>query len=282
MAIIVKDLSYTYQPHTVFAREALKHVSLTVNNGEFVGILGASGSGKSTLMQHINGVIPSRDRVTVNGLTLGGSGVNRRDVVANAAMAFQYPEHQLVCDTVEEELSFGCRNLGYGEEKTTDLVAQYARAFGLPPHFFPRSPFQLSGGEKRRVALASIFAMDTPILLLDEPTVGLDLQGKADFLKVMTHLQKEGAKTVIWIGHDIEEIAKVATRLVVMEAGSILLDGDTEAVLGEEDTLLTCGILPPRRCSLEKTLRELYGAALNEDAGQKILGFLAGEAGDVR
>lgn len=282
MAIEVKDLSYIYQKNTVFAREALAHINLSVKKGEFVGILGASGSGKSTLLQHLNGVMASKGKITVNGISLGEKGLSRRSIVSNVTMAFQYPEHQLVADTVGEELRFGCEKLGYSKERIDALVAQYAEIFHFSQGFLLRSPFHLSGGEKRRVALASIFAMDTPILLLDEPTVGLDPQGRGMFSEIMKELFQSGEKTVLWVGHDIGEIAKIATRLIVMAEGRIVLDDNTDVVLRETELLEKWGILTPQSRVIQKELTARYGDDLKTEDGQKILSFLMGKRGDDR
>ena len=277
MSIKVKGLSYTYQPGTSLARQALKNVSLTVAEGEFLGIMGASGSGKSTFLQHLNGSLPSKGCITVNGVALGGKGVGLMDIVSQVTMAFQYPEHQMFCDTVAEEIAFGCRNLGRSEAAIKRLVPEYLHKLGLDESYMLRSPFELSGGEKRRVALASVLAMDTPILLLDEPTVGLDAGGRQAVIKLIGQLNREAGKTIIWVGHDLRELAAVAQRLVVFAQGEIVLQGRTKDVLSRAEELSRWGVVLPRHGSVVQALADKFGPAYASDAGRRISRYLLGE-----
>ncbi|MEG1822927.1 MAG: ATP-binding cassette domain-containing protein [Clostridiales bacterium] len=273
MSIEIKNLTFTYQEKTIFQRDALKNINLKIDDGEFVGILGASGSGKSTLMQHINGVIPSKNAVRVNGVSLGDKGVGSLDIAALVGLAFQYPEHQIFCDTVGEELAFGCHNLGFDEKKTHKLTYEYLNKVGLDESYLLRSPFELSGGEKRRVVLASIFAMDTPILLLDEPTVGLDIRGKRELTSVIKNLNSVEAKTILWVGHDLAEIITCVKRLIVLSQGEIVLDGKVEDVLKEEALLANCGITLPQKSSLVEDLEEKFNLSSKGAEGEAVLRF---------
>ena len=270
MAIQVKGLDFTYQPGTTSERHALRNVSLRVADGEFLAIVGASGSGKSTLAQHLNGaILPPPGKVFVNGLE-AKKGISPVDLVSNVGLVFQYPEHQLFAETVREEIAYGCRNLGFAEGTMVAASRRALDAVGLDTSYLSRSPFRLSGGEKRRVALASVLAMDPPILILDEPTVGLDRSGKAMIGSVLRSLHREG-KTIIVIGHDLAELRALAPRLVVMHRGAVVADGE----LSKGD-LAQYGISLPQpfqpREMLQKHFPENYGSA----AAKKILAFLEG------
>ncbi|MDO4541626.1 MAG: ATP-binding cassette domain-containing protein [Bacillota bacterium] len=279
MAIAVKELTYIYQPGTALERSGVCGIDLTVKDGEFVGILGASGSGKSTFLQLLNGSLKptARSSVRVGGVDINAKATSLPDIVSQVALSFQYPEHQLFCDTVEEEIAVGCRNLGFSEQETQAAVEKYSAALGLTGDYLLRSPFELSGGEKRRVALASILAMDTPILLLDEPTVALDQRGRRLVTKLVATLNREQGRTVLWVGHDIREIAALATRLLIFHRGAIVLDGATEEILGKREELKKYGILSADKASLERELRKKFGEKSNTPSGRLISGYLQGE-----
>lgn len=277
MAIRVKELSYTYQPNTVFQRVALQEVNLTVEDGEFLGILGASGSGKSTFLQTLNGSLATKDMVYLDGMAVGDKKTALLDIVAKAALAFQYPEQQIFCDTVEEEIGFGCRNLGRSSRDIKKAVEKYAVAVGLDKSYFRRSPFDLSGGEKRRVALASVLAMDTPILLLDEPTVALDAAGRKTLGTLIKALNRQEGKTVLWVGHNLGEIAALASRLIVFYKGRIVLDGSAKEILSQKDRLEHFGIVTTCQDSVSRGLAENFGNAYRTQAGRRIDLYLQGE-----
>lgn len=259
MAITIDDLCFAYQEGTSYAQQALKHIHLTVADGEFIGVLGASGSGKSTLGQHINGVLKGQSgSVTVDGLRTDDKKVEPSSLVRHVGLVFQYPEHQLFAETVEEELSFGCENLGFSKERTAKLIREYLTQVGLDESYLPRSPFRLSGGEKRRLALASILAMDAPTLVLDEPTVGLDSRGRRQIGDVITKLNREKGKTILWIGHNLREIAALANRLVVLYHGEIVMDGSVKDVFGRHEELSSYGLHLPDTFEVGRLLREKW------------------------
>lgn len=277
MAIRVENLSYIYQPDTPFQRVALQDINITIEDGEFVGILGASGSGKSTFLQTLNGSLVTKDSVYLDHLAIGDKKTTLLDIVAKAALAFQYPEQQIFCDTVEEEIGFGCGNLGRSPGEVKRAVEKYSAAVGLDRTYFLRSPFELSGGEKRRVALASVLAMDTPILLLDEPTVALDAGGRKGLGRLIKALNLEEGRTVLWVGHNLGEIAALASRLVVFYKGRIVLDGPTEEILSQKEKLEAFGIVVGSQGSVTRGLAEKFGNAYKTQSGRRIDLYLQGE-----
>ncbi len=252
-------------------------------DGSFLAIAGSTGSGKSTLAQHINGILrPQRGDVTVNGLALASKRTKLHQVVRQVGMSFQYPEHQLFAATVWEEVLAGPGYLGYDKARATGLAEFYLEHLGLS-RFRETSPFALSGGEQRRLALASVLAMDTPILVLDEPTAGIDPLGRAAIGELFKGLWREKGKTVIWIGHDLEEIAGLAQRLVVMDRGRIVLDGDVGEVFLRGEELQTYGLsLPPLAAvgaALRRRGKPVSVPFLTEaDALSAVLSWLEGKA----
>ncbi|MEE0775465.1 MAG: ATP-binding cassette domain-containing protein [Bacillota bacterium] len=274
MSIEVKHLDFTYQPGTTSERHALKDVSLRVEDGELLAIIGASGSGKSTLVQHLNGaMMPPAGTVFVNGLELK-KGVAVMEMVRRVGLVFQYPEHQLFAETVGEEIAYGCHNLGFSDAETDRATKRALSAVGLEESFLSRSPFHLSGGEKRRVALASVLAMDPPILILDEPTVGLDRDGKTMVRTLLKSLHEQG-RTVLLVGHDMAEICPLARRLVVMDHGAVVADGDTDMIL-RSGNVAQYGITMPRPFHPREKMAQRFPEDCHSEAAEKILTFLEG------
>jgi energy-coupling factor transport system ATP-binding protein len=244
--IDARDLHHTYLQGTPMEAVALRGISLTIGHGERVGIIGPTGSGKSTLVQTFNALVrPTRGTVSVDGVDLFARATDQRAVRQKVALLFQYPEYQLFEETVAKDVGFGPRNLGLPEAEVTERVRDAMTAVGLDPATFgPRSPFSLSGGEMRRVALAGVLAMAPRVLILDEPTAGLDPQGKADLLRLIHDLHARGELTVLVISHSMDEIAQVAERVIVMDAGRVVMDGPTREVFarGEELERLHLGM----------------------------------------
>ncbi len=256
MSIEIKDLQFYYQKGTPYEKEALRHIDLTIDDGEFVAIIGHTGSGKSTLGQHLNGILrPNSGSVKVNGLDVADKKTRLLSLVRQVGLSFQYPEHQLFAATVWEEVEIGPRNLGYSEAKIKSLTEENLHRMGLLAAR-DQSPFALSGGEQRRLALAAVLAMDTPILVLDEPTVGLDPRGRREIGDFILQLQREEKKTVVWIGHDMGEIARLAQRLVVMDKGRVAMDGSVREIFGRYRELSASGICLPDPVRVVAALRE--------------------------
>lgn len=248
MSITLTDVSYTYMAGTPFERHALKNIDLEIARGEFVGIIGHTGSGKSTLVQHLNGLLkPTAGRVTVDGIDLHEKKAEAKKARLRVGMVFQYPEHQLFEETVEADIAFGPRNLGLDQEEI-DRRVRHAMAFaGLPyEDFAARSPFQLSGGQMRRVAIAGVVALEPEYLILDEPSAGLDPRGRDEIFSEIRQLHQRTGITVVLVTHNMEEVARMASRLIVMDHGGILLDGNPADIfrLGREK-LQTAGVDVP-------------------------------------
>lgn len=274
MSIAITHLDFVYQPGTTSERHALRDISLTIGDGEIVGIVGASGSGKSTLIQHLNGaILPPPGTVFINGLELK-KGVSNVEMVKQVGLVFQYSEHQLFAETVAEEIAYGCRNLGFSEEYIEKISEEVLTAVGLDRDYLRCSPFSLSGGEKRRVTLASMLAMDPSIYVFDEPTVGLDWKGKTMVRNLIRRLHQV-EKTVLIVGHDMAEICPMVQRLVILSHGSVVSEGRTEAVLRRTD-LAQYGIVMPKSFEPRKMLEQRFPEMCHSEAAGKILAFLEG------
>lgn len=257
MAIRVENITYTYGRGTPYEKTALSGVDLTIEQGEFVGIIGHTGSGKSTLIQHLNGLIhPTEGRVLVDGVDLAGKG---KEVMArrhSVGMVFQYPEQQLFEETVAQDIAFGPKNLGCSEETVKERVKEAMDFVGLDYDTYAgRSPFRLSGGQMRRVAIAGVIAMKPDFLILDEPSAGLDPVGRREIFSQIRKWYEEGAFSVILVSHNMDDIARLATRLLVMSHGRCILDGrPMDLFLHHRKELEEAGVdVPP----LTKTLLAL-------------------------
>ena len=254
MSIRVENITYTYGGGTPYEKTALENVDLTIEKGEFVGIIGHTGSGKSTLIQHLNGLIhPTKGRVLVDGVDLAGKTKEALAKRHTVGMVFQYPEQQLFEETIEKDIAFGPRNLGCDEETTAARVKEAMRFVGLDyDTYAQRSPFRLSGGQMRRVAIAGVLAMKPDFLILDEPSAGLDPIGRREIFSQIRQWYEDGAFSVILVSHNMDDIAKLATRLLVMDHGRCVLDGDPmDIFLHHREELTAAGAdVPP----LTKTL----------------------------
>ncbi|MCC5467084.1 energy-coupling factor transporter ATPase [Pelosinus baikalensis] len=227
MSIRLQDVTYIYMSKTPYEKAAIKKINLEIKQGEFVGIIGHTGSGKSTLVQHLNGLLkPSSGMVHIDGQNIHEKGETARNAKRSVGMVFQYPEHQLFEESVYEDIAFGPRNLGVKEEEIETRVKKALDFVGLDfEKFAKRTPFQLSGGQMRRVAIAGVVALDPKYLVLDEPSAGLDPRGRDEIFGQIMNLHQATGITVVLVSHNMEDVARMANRLIVMNKGEILLDG---------------------------------------------------------
>lgn len=227
MSIILEDITYVYMSKTPYEKTAIKNITIEIKRGEFVGIIGHTGSGKSTLLQHLNGLLkPTMGVVSVDGQDIHAKGELAKQAKRNVGMVFQYPEHQLFEETVYDDIAFGPRNIGLEEGEVDGRVKKAMDFVGLDyDQFAKRTPFQLSGGQMRRVAIAGVIALEPQYLILDEPSAGLDPQGRDEIFGQIIKMHEATGITVVLVSHNMEDIARMANRLIVMNDGQIMLDG---------------------------------------------------------
>ncbi len=262
----VDHINYTYSPGNAYEKHALKDVSLDIYEGQFVGIIGHTGSGKSTLIQHLNGLIKATDgAIYYEGENIYGEKYNLRQLRNQVGLVFQYPEHQLFEIDVLTDVCFGPKNQGLSAEECKERAIEALQLVGLPEKYYERSPFDLSGGQKRRVAIAGVLAMKPKVLVLDEPTAGLDPKGRDEILDQIAHLQKEGNLTVILVSHSMEDIAKYVDRIVVMNKGSKMYDDVPKNVFAHYKELEMVGLAAPQVTYMMHALAE-KGIPVNTQA----------------
>ncbi|MBQ1950409.1 MAG: energy-coupling factor transporter ATPase [Clostridia bacterium] len=285
MAVLQVDkITYTYAAGSPFEQHAIREVSLETKPGELLGIIGHTGSGKSTLVQHLNGLLrPNEGCVRLDGQDIWQNPKNIRDVRFRVGMVFQYPEHQLFEDTVYKDISFGPRNMGLDEKEIDSRVRQAAAHVGLDEELLDKSPFDLSGGEKRRVAIAGVMAMQPDILILDEPTAGLDPRGRERVLTMIKEYQKQRGTTVLLVSHSMEDIARVADRVLVMNQGRVMMLDTVENVFFRAQELEQIGLSIPAVTRIFLLLQR-QGLAVDTDvytveqAARRLLPLLGGDA----
>lgn len=238
--IKIENLSFTYSKKTPYQTDALKNINLEINKGEIVGIIGETGSGKSTLIQHFNALLKvqnkKKSKVEICGLDASVK-KNLKEIRKTVGVCFQYPEHQLFEDTVEKDISYGPKNLGANKEEIPGLVYRAMRMLDLDESFNGRNPFQLSGGEKRRVAIAGIIVMQPKILILDEPMAGLDPIGKIELKKLIKRLHTEVSPTIVIVSHDMDDIAEIADRVLILSKGEIVVDKSVREAFNNEELI---------------------------------------------
>ena len=246
MPVEARELTHTYNADSPFESTALDKVSFTIHDGEFIGIIGHTGSDKSTLIQHLNGLLkPTGGTVIVNGMDLADKGTNMKEVRRTIGLVFQYPEYQLFEETVEKDIAFGPKNLGLDEKKIATRVRDAMRLVDLDyAQFANKSPFELSGGQKRRVAIAGVLAMEPDILILDEPTAGLDPYGRDYILGLVENWHKLG-RTILMVSHSMDDVARFADRIFVMNHGRLEMQGTPDEVFAEEERLRSMGLDVP-------------------------------------
>ena len=282
MPIEVKKLTHVYMPDTPFEMRALHEVSLKIEDGEFIGIIGHTGSGKSTLISHLNALERSEPgMVFVNGLDLGEKDVDLAAVRRTVGLVFQYPEYQLFEETVAKDIAFGPKNLKLPDDEVEKRVKQAMAQVGLAEKYAERSPFELSGGQKRRVAIAGVLAMQPSILILDEPAAGLDPAGRRDMLDLISGIHASGV-TVVMVSHSMDDVGRLCDRLFVLDHGHIAFSGTPAEVFVHGDELRRIGLDVPECAKLANLLREKgfdvpEGVYSMEDVKAAILNNLRGE-----
>ena len=263
MPIQVEHLTHTYMTDSPFAATALEDVSLTIEDGELIGLLGHTGSGKTTLVQHLNGLLrPTSGTVLFNGQDIFATKARLHDVRFHIGLLFQYPEYQLFGETVGEDVAFGPANMGLDNTEISRRVERALRMVGLPSDIGDRSPFELSGGQKRRVAIAGVIAMEPEVLILDEPTAGLDPRAHDEILELVRRLHRQRGTTIVLVTHSMDDAAKMADRLCLMKQGHLFLTGAPEDIFRHADALESSGLALP---VVTQIMRELNrrGIAVN-------------------
>lgn len=257
MSIIIDHLSYQYKDAVEEDSYALRDINLKIDDGEFVGVIGHTGSGKSTLMQHLNGLERATEgRIYYNGEDIYDESFSMSTLRGKVGLVFQYPEHQLFESTVFRDIAFGPQNLGLPKLQVDLRAYQAMREVGLSEELADVSPFSLSGGQKRKAAIAGVLAMEPEVLILDEPTAGLDPRGREEILQLIKRLHKEKKCTILLVSHSMEDMANYADRLVVMHEGRIVLDGNTRDVFAHEQELQMLGLEVPQVTILMNRLKE--------------------------
>ena len=258
MSIIIEKLNHIYDIGSPFETNALNSVSLQIEKGDFVGLIGHTGSGKSTLIQHMNGLLkPTSGKILINGFDITSSKAKLSEIRKKVGLVFQYPEYQLFEETVEKDVAFGPNNLGIEPEEVNRRVKESLEMVGLNyDEIRGKSPFELSGGQKRRVAIAGVIAMKPEVLILDEPTAGLDPKGRDEILEQILALHAKQGITVILVSHSMEDIARYVSKIFVMDGGSLVLAGDPAEVFSHVEKLEEIGLAAPQVTYVAKALAE--------------------------
>ncbi len=265
MSLELKNLNYIYNEGTPMESHALKDISLTIRDGEFVGLIGHTGSGKSTLTQHLNALLEATSgEYYYNGENVYGENFSKKELRRKVGLVFQYPEHQLFEVDVLTDVCFGPKNLGLSEEEARSRAKEALKMVGMGENYYEKSPFDLSGGEKRRVAIAGVLAMHPEVLILDEPTAGLDPKGRDEILDEIAKLQKERHMTVILVSHSMEDVATYVDRLIVMYQSEILFDDTPKAVFRHRKEMEEAHLAVPQMSELMGMMKE-KGIDLGED-----------------
>ena len=258
MSIKIENLTHVYMPKSPFEKKALDNVNLVIEDGEFLALIGHTGSGKSTLIQHLNGLLePTSGRILVDDIDITNKEAKLTEIRKKIGLVFQYPEYQLFEETIEKDIAFGPNNLGLSSEEVSRRVKKSMEMVGLDYETYKNvSPFDLSGGQKRRVAIAGVIAMEPKVLILDEPTAGLDPQGRDDILEQIKLLHEKYKMTIVLVSHSMEDVGKLAQRIVVMNKGKVELLGKPSEVFKEVETLEKIGLAVPQVTYLMRVLRE--------------------------
>ena len=276
MSIVLDHVNYTYSAGTAYEKHALKDINLVIPDGQFIGLIGHTGSGKSTLIQHFNGLIKATSgAIYYDGHDIYDDDFSMKELRTKVGLVFQYPEHQLFETTVVKDVEFGPKNMKLPQLEVNMRTFEAIKMVGISEELYDASPFELSGGQKRRVAIAGVLAMKPEVLILDEPTAGLDPMGRDEILDQIAAIQKERKITVILVSHSMEDVAKYVDRLIVMDHGSVQFDGTPEEVFSKYRELESMGLAAPQVTYIMQALREQgaeVGAATTvEEAKQEIL-----------
>ena len=280
--IKAENVNYIYQQGMPFERQALYDVNIEIENGSLVALIGHTGSGKSTLIQHFNALVkPTSGKIIINGIDVTAPKADLRLVRKTVGLVFQYPEHQLFEETVYKDIAFGPKNMGFSDEKIDKRVRESAALVGLKEKHLTRSPFDLSGGQKRRVAIAGVLAMNPKVLILDEPTAGLDPKGRDEILATIKKLHEENKEMIIiFVSHSMEDVAKTAERVIVMNDGHVEMQGTVAEVFAQAEHLQKIGLNVPQVTLLTDKLRlagydlpeHIYTVKYAADAIKKLIG----------
>ena len=280
MGMRLEHVSYIYSPDNAFRKQALKDINLEIHDGEFIGLIGHTGSGKSTLIQHLNGLIRATEgKIYYNDQDIYASDYRMIDLRSHVGLVFQYPEHQLFEMTVLKDVCYGPKNLGLSDDEAQKRAKEALTMVGIAEKEYEKSPFELSGGQKRRVAIAGVLAMHPDILVLDEPTAGLDPKGRNDILDQISSLHKQTGITVILVSHSMEDVAKYVDRIIVMNRGQVFMDGTPKAIFDRSDALESVGLAAPQVTYVMRCLHSIYpdmpmDATTVEEAKTDILKYL--------
>ena len=280
MSIILNHVNYIYGKDTIFEQKALDDIQLEIRDGDFIGLIGHTGSGKSTLVQHLNGLIkPTSGEVYFNGQDIHDSDYDRKALRSQVGLVFQYPEHQLFEVDVFSDVCYGPKNLGLSKKEAELRAYEALKQVGLSDDYFYMSPFDLSGGEKRRVAIAGVLAMKPAVLILDEPTAGLDPKGRDEILQLISSLKRELGISIILVSHSMDDIAEYVDRIVVMNKGKIVFDDTPKRVFAHRDELLEMSLNIPQVTDILHRLADRgipvdTSAITIEEAKQELLRIL--------
>ncbi|MBL7575604.1 energy-coupling factor transport system ATP-binding protein [Peptoniphilus asaccharolyticus DSM 20463] len=280
----IKNLTHIYNPDSSFEKRALDKVSLKIEKGEFIGLIGHTGSGKSTLIQHLNGLIkPTEGEIYIDGKNISSKEVKLQEIRQSVGLVFQYPEYQLFEETIEKDIAFGPKNQGFDSEEVTKRVKEAMDSVGLDYETLKdRSPFELSGGQKRRVAIAGVLAMQPKLLILDEPTAGLDPAGRDEILGEIREIFSKREITIIVVSHSMEDMAEIADRIVVMNRGKLIMDATPREIFKREDELVSIGLGVPQITSFMRAFKRCSPSIDDdvitiEEAKMELIKYLRGK-----
>ena len=266
MGIRLEHVNYIYSPDNAFRKQALRDINLEIRDGEFIGLIGHTGSGKSTLIQHLNGILKATDGcIYYNEQNIYDEKYRMTELRSHVGLVFQYPEHQLFEMTVLKDVCYGPKNLGLDDAAAEERAREALAMVGMPEKDYEKSPFELSGGQKRRVAIAGVLAMHPDVLILDEPTAGLDPKGRNDILDQISSLHKQTGITVILVSHSMEDVAKYVDRIIVMNRGEVFMDGTPKSIFKNSELLESVGLAAPQVTYLMQELKE-KGASVDTEA----------------